>query len=83
MATDPYEALQDDLEAMSIANAGLLVEVAELTAIVESVRAVRNKVANKRRHHYNRWNETDDLEDAERCAAYGFVVALLDGLDGL
>lgn len=41
MAADPYEALQDDLEAMCIANAGLLVEVAELTAIVESVRAVR------------------------------------------
>lgn len=70
--TDPYEALQDDLEAMSLANAGLLVEVAELTAIVESVRAVRLQLVEL-------INGTRLSEDAPLCR----VLRWLDQVDGL
>ncbi len=79
MATDPYEALQDDLEAMSIANAGLLVEVAELTAIVESVRAVRLDIVAL----VNGIGSGAGRHDRTRAAAFLRVLRLLDEVDGL
>jgi len=83
MATDPYEALQDDLEAMCIANAGLLVEVAELTAIVESVRKARERIERRVTVFHRAWSETDDETCRVRATAFHEAVEMLNKVDGL
>lgn len=82
MTSDPYEALQDDLEAMSLANAGLLVEVAELTAIVESVRWVRGLLMQEiSRLERSAWGDKPQV--AHRLVGLRDAVALLDEVEGL
>jgi len=55
----------------------------EALAVVDKVRHLRRYVHARKREHYERWNDTDDRYEADRCGIYADVLDRLDGIDGL
>ena len=75
--------LSHALDVSETTNAELLQRLEEAEAVIAKVRGLRRYVNGRKREHYDRWNDTDDAYEADRCGIYADVLDRLDGIDGL